>query len=156
MQTLFSDKKNLVETVTQADLVIGSVLLAGHKAPKLITEAMIQSLSAGSVVVDISIDQGGCIETAKATSHENPTYEKHEVIHYCVPNIPSVVSRSSTYALTHASFPFVLNVADKGAEGALKEDASLRKGLNTYEGHITCQPVAEALEREFVSWEKLS
>ena len=156
VQTLFSDKKNLEETVKQADLVIGSVLLAGHKAPKLITEELVKSLSSGSVVVDISIDQGGCIETAKATSHENPTYEKYDVIHYCVPNIPSVVSRSSTYALTHASFPFVLNVADKGLESALKEDSSLRKGLNTYNGHITCQPVAEALNKEFVPWERLS
>ena len=156
VQTLFSDKKNLEKTVRQADLVIGSVLLAGHKAPKLITEELVKSLSAGSVVVDISIDQGGCIETAKATSHENPTYTKHDVIHYCVPNIPSVVSRSSTYALTNASFPFVLSVADKDLEIALKEDFSLRKGLNTYNGHITCQPVAEALQKEFVPWERLS
>ena len=129
--------------------------MVGHKAPKIITEEMIQSLSPGSVVVDISIDQGGCVATAKPTSHENPTYVKHDVIHYCVPNIPSVVSRTSTYALTNASFPFILNVADQGVEKALKENTSLRKGLNTYGGHITCQPVSEALKREFVPWEKL-
>lgn len=150
VETLFSDKKNLEECVRRADLVIGSVLLAGHKAPKLITKEMIQSLKSGSVVVDISIDQGGSVETARVTSHENPTYIEYDVIHYCVPNIPSVVSRTSTYALTNASFPFVLSVADKGLEEALKSDPALKKGLNTYEGHITCQPVAEALNREFV------
>ena len=155
VQTLFSDKKNLKETIQKADLVIGSVLLVGHKAPKIITEEMIKSLSPGSVVVDISIDQGGCVATARLTSHENPTYIKHGVIHYCVPNIPSVVSRTSTYALTNASFPFVLNMADHGMEKALKESAPLKKGLNTYGGHITCQPVAEALKREFVPWEQL-
>ena len=151
VETLFSDKKNLQESVERADLVIGSVLLAGQKAPKLITKEMIQSLKAGSVVVDISIDQGGSVETARVTSHENPTYIEYNVIHYCVPNIPSVVSRTSTYALTNASFPFVLSVADKGLEEALKKDSALQKGLNTYEGHITCQPVAEALNKEFVS-----
>lgn len=151
VETLFSDVKNLKESVKKADLVIGSVLLAGHKAPKLITKEMVQSLKPGSVVVDISIDQGGSVETAKATSHEHPTYIEHDVIHYCVPNIPSVVSRTSTYALTNASFPFILSVADKGLEEAVKGNSALKKGLNTYDGYVTCQPVAEALKREFVS-----
>lgn len=150
VQTLFSDRKNLNNSLSRADLVIGSVLLVGHKAPKLISREMIQSLSEKSVVVDISIDQGGCMETARPTSHENPTYVQDGIIHYCVPNIPSVVSRTSTYALTHASFPFVLAVAEKGLEEALKEDPRLRKGLNTYSGKISCPGVAEALQKECV------
>ena len=155
VQTLFSDEKNLKQILKQADLVIGAVLITGEKAPKIVTEEMIKSLSPKSVVVDISIDQGGCVETAHPTSHENPTYIKHEVIHYCVPNIPSVVSRTSTYALTNVSFPYVQRIANQGLEETLKADSYFRKGLNAYKGKITCLPVAEALKQSYTAAENL-
>ena len=110
---------------------------------------MIETLSADSVVVDISIDQGGCIETAKATSHENPVYRAQNVIHYCVPNIPSAVPRTSTFALTSASFSYIQNIANKGFKKALSDDPYTKKGLNVYKGYVTCFPVATALNREF-------
>ena len=152
---LLSNEDNIVSCLKKTDLFIGSVLLKGHKAPKLITERMIKLLPEKSVVVDISIDQGGCVETARPTSHEKPIYVKHDVIHYCVPNIPSAVARTSTYALTSASFPYIKEIADKGFARAFKENLYLRKGLNVYQGHIVYPPVAEALGRESVPAEEL-
>lgn len=155
VQTWFSDEKHLKRSLERADLVVGAVLLAGQKAPKIITEDMIKAMNPKSVAVDISIDQGGCFETAKLTSHENPVYEKHDVIHYCVPNIPSVVPRTSTYALTNVSFPFVRQIASQGLEKALQSNPFLKKGLNVYKGAITCAPVADALRKEYQSFEEL-
>ena len=155
VQTWFSDEKHLKRSLEKADLVVGAVLLAGQKAPKIVTEDMIKTMNPKSVAVDISIDQGGCFETARLTSHENPVYEKHGVIHYCVPNIPSVVPRTSTYALTNVSFPFVQQIADQGLEGALQSSPFLKKGLNVYKGAVTCAPVANALKKEYKSFEDL-
>ena len=145
---LISNEENIVSSLKKTDLFIGSVLLKGHKAPKLITEKMIQSMEENSVVVDISIDQGGCIETAHPTSHEEPVYKLHNVIHYCVPNIPSAVSRTSTYALTNASFPYIKEIANKGFKQALSQNPYLKKGLNVYKGYVTYPPVATALNLE--------
>ncbi len=150
---LLSNKESLSSIVKEADLLIGSVLLKGEKAPKLVTEKMIQTMSKDSVVVDISIDQGGCIETARPTSHEKPTYKVHDVIHYCVPNIPSSVSRTSTYALTNVSYPYVLEIAEQNLEVAIKNNLGLSKGLNTYGGHVTYLPVSKALNKEYKSFQ---
>ena len=149
IQTLFSSQKNIEEQVAQADLLIGSVLVTGRKSPCLVTKKMVSSMRKGSVIVDLSVDQGGCVETCHATSHEKPIYEIDGVIHYCVPNIPGVVSRTSTYALTNVSFKFALEIANKNLEVALKENSTLRRGLNVYNGCVTYQPVAEALKREY-------
>jgi len=149
VQVLKSNPETLAGVLQSADLLIGSVLLKGEKAPKLVTEQMIQSMPQDSVVVDISIDQGGCVQTARPTSHKNPIYQIYNVIHYCVPNIPSVVPRTSTYALTNVSFPYILEIAEYGLEKALKSNIGLRKGLNTYKGCVSCLPVAKALNREY-------
>ena len=148
VKLLPSNKENILSYLEKTDLLIGSVLLKGHKAPKLITKDMIQSLPENSVAVDISIDQGGCIETAHPTSHTKPTYRFYNVIHYCVPNIPSAVPRTSTYALTNASFSYIKEIADKGFKTALKQNPYLKKGLNVYKGFVTYPPVAKALGRE--------
>ena len=145
---LLSNEENILSALKDTDLFIGSVLLKGHKAPKLIIKEMVRSLPAKSVIVDISIDQGGCVETIRPTSHEDPIYTLYDVIHYAVPNIPSAVSRTSTYALTNASFPYIKEIADKGFKAALLQNPYLKKGLNVYKGHITYPPVAEALNLE--------
>ena len=155
IRPLLSTRKNLRESVKGADLVISSVLVPGGKAPKLIDNEMIQSLEPGSVAADIAIDQGGSMETSRPTSHKKPVFTKYGVIHYCIPNIPSAVPRTSTCALAEAAFPFLSAVASKGLENALKESLPLRKGLNVYDGCITCRPAAEALRKEFVPWDKL-
>lgn len=149
VELLISNKDNISSSLKKTDLFIGSVLLKGHKAPKLISKEMIQSMPPLSVAVDISIDQGGCIETAHPTSHEEPVYSLYDVIHYCVPNIPSAVSRTSTHALTNVSFPYVKEIADKGFKKAISQNPHLKKGLNVYKGHVTYPPVAEALKREY-------
>ena len=148
VELLLSDEENISSVLQKTDLFIGSVLLKGHKAPKLITEKMVQSMPAQSVLADISIDQGGCVETTRPTSHEKPTYILYDIIHYCVPNIPSAVSRTSTYALANASFPYIKEVANKGLKEALKQNSYLKKGLNVYKGYVTYPPVAEALKLE--------
>ena len=145
---LTSNEENILSTLKNTDLFIGSILLKGHKAPKLITKEMVQSMPEKSIIVDISIDQGGCVETARPTSHEKPIYTLYDVIHYCVPNIPSAVSRTSTYALANASFPYIKEIANKGFKDALKQNSYLKKGLNVYKGHVTYPPVAEALKLE--------
>ena len=141
---LLSTPENIAEHVKDADLVIGAVLLPGAKAPWVVTEEMVKTMQEGSVIVDVSIDQGGCIETSKPTTHSNPVFVKHGVTHYCVTNMPGTYPRTSTMALTNATLPYVLNLADKGIN-ALKEDKGFAKGLNTYNGFITYRPVAEAL-----------
>ena len=144
VKCLLSSKDTLEKILKETDLLIGSVLLKGHKAPKIVSLDMIKSMEKDSVVVDISIDQGGCIETTRATSHENPIYKEFGVIHYCVPNIPSATSITSTEALTSATFPYVEKLADKGLK-AIKESEGFKKALNSYQGQITYKPVAEAL-----------
>ena len=149
VQTLFSNKENIQEVIVSADLLIGAVLTAGSKAPKLITKSMISGMQEGSVIVDVSVDQGGCIESSHPTSHENPTFTYKGVIHYAVPNIPGIVARTSTYALTNVTFPYALQIANKGLEAALKQSTTLTRGLNTYYGKITHPSVARDLNLKY-------
>ena len=131
--------------------MIGAVLIPGAAAPKLLTRAMLGLMRKGSVLVDVAIDQGGCFETSRPTTHEDPTYVVDGIIHYCVANMPGGVARTSTFALTNATLPFVLALADKGYQRALKEDKHLLAGLNVYKGSVTQQAVAEALGYDYVS-----
>ncbi|QPK64875.1 alanine dehydrogenase [Methylomonas sp. LL1] len=140
---VISDPATIAEHVRSADLVVGAVLTHGARAAHVVTEAMVKTMQPGSVVVDVSIDQGGCIETAHLTTHEAPVFEKHGVVHYCVGNMPGAYPRTSTLALTDATLPYLLKLADKGLS-ALEQDARFAKALNTYQGYITCLPVAEA------------
>src|SRR6202011_826895 len=133
------------ELVRDADLVIGAVLIAGAAAPKLVTRAMVKTMKPGAVLVDIAIDQGGCFETSRPTTHAEPTYVLDGVIHYCVTNMPGAVPRTSTFALTNATLPYVKALADLGWQAALKRDPGLAAGLNVHAGEITHEVVAKAL-----------
>ena len=144
VRTIFSTRAAIADLVTKADLVIGAVLVPGASAPKLITRTMIKTMKQGSVFVDIAIDQGGCAETSRPTTHSNPTFVVDGVVHYCVANMPGAVARTSTFALNNATLPFTLQLADKGWRQALKDDIHLRNGLNVCDGKITCKPVADA------------
>jgi alanine dehydrogenase len=145
INTIFSTRQAVEDFVLDADLVIGAVLVPGASAPKLITQEHIRNMQRGSVFVDISIDQGGCSETSRPTTHANPTYVLHDVVHYCVTNMPGAVARTSTFSLNNATLPFVLALANKGPERALAEDPHLLNGLNVYRGKITHPAVAAAL-----------
>ncbi len=153
VNTLISTPRNTAEAVKRADVVIGAVLVKGAKAPKLVTRAMISEMKPGSVIVDVAVDQGGCIETTRPTSHSDPTFLVDGVIHYCVPNIPGAVPRTSTYGLSNTTLPYALKLARLGLAAAVKGDAALAKGVNTYAGHITYRAVAEAFG---ASYEPLS
>ena len=142
--TRYSTRAALAELVQSADLVIGSVLIPGAAAPKLISAAMVRQMKAGAVLVDVAIDQGGCAETSRPTSHTHPTYVLDEVVHYCVTNMPGGVARTATLALNNATLPFVVALAEKGVRRALEEDAHLRNGLNVAAGALTCASVAAA------------
>lgn len=149
---LMSNPLNIAEAVKDADLVIGAVLIPGAKAPKLVNEEMVRSMTAGSVIVDIAIDQGGIFETTdRVTTHDNPTYEKHGVLHYAVANMPGAVPRTSTIALTNVTVPYALQIAGNGAEKACKENAALMKGLNTLKGHVVYQAVADAHGKKYAN-----
>jgi alanine dehydrogenase len=145
LHTLFATLENIEREVLSADLVIGAVLVAGAAAPKLVTRAMVEQMKPGSVLVDISIDQGGCFETSRPTTHADPTYVVAGVIHYCVTNMPGAVARTSTFALNNATLPFIEALADKGWRKALADDSHLRAGLNIHAGRITHAAVANAL-----------
>lgn len=147
--TLYSNPLNIEESVRESDVVIGGVLITGHKAPTLVSKEMISSMSKGSVVVDVAVDQGGCIETCRPTSHTNPTYEIDGVIHYCVPNMPGVVPRTSTYALTNVTAKYGSMLAAMGVEDAIAKSPALFKGLNTYNGYVCYEPVARDLHLEY-------
>ena len=149
VMTIFSNRDNVEEQVLAADLVIGGVLIPGAAAPKLVTREMVSAMKAGSVIVDVAIDQGGCCETAHATTHADPTYIVDEVVHYCVANMPGGVPRTSTYALNNATLPFVLQIAEQGWKKALQANGHLRDGLNVCRGKVTYREVAEALDMEF-------
>src|SRR3954447_11343579 len=142
--TIFSTRDALAHLVRRADLLIGAVLVPGTAAPKLITREMVKTMKPGAVIVDIAIDQGGCSETSRPTTHSHPTYVDEGVIHYCVTNMPGAVARTSTFALNNVTLPFTLMLADKGWKQALRDDVYLRCGLNVHEGRIYCGPVAEA------------
>jgi alanine dehydrogenase len=141
---IHSNRHNLLEQISTADLVVGGVLIPGAKAPKLVRREDLKLMQPGSVIVDVAIDQGGCVETIKATTHENPTYVVDGIIHYGVANMPGGVPRTSTLALTNATFPYALQLANKGWKQALSDNAALRKGLNIVDGHVTYPGVAEA------------
>jgi alanine dehydrogenase len=153
--TVFSNRDNVEREVLAADLVIGGVLIPGAAAPKLITRAMLPKMKPGSVIVDVAIDQGGCVETAHPTTHAEPTYVVDNVVHYCVANMPGGVPRTSTYALNNATLPFVLALADKGWKQALRDDPHLLAGLNVCAGQVTCAEVAEALDYPAVAADSL-
>ncbi len=146
--TLMSNPINIEESVKVADLVIGGLLITGAKAPKVVTKKMVSNMSPGSVVVDVSIDQGGCCETSRPTTHSNPTYEVDGVIHYCVTNIPGVVSKTSTYGLTNVTLPYALKIAQLGFNNAIAEDHALAKGVNVCDGKIIHKGVAAAFEKQ--------
>ena len=153
IRTLASNSYTVRETVRQADLVVGAVLIPGAAAPKLVRREMISTMKKGAVIVDVAIDQGGCVETAHATTHTDPVYYVDGVLHYCVSNMPAAVPHTSTFGLTNATVPYLLALADKGLERAAEESAALAEGVNTYQGQITCGPVAESQGRQ---WRELT
>lgn len=147
LATLASNSYNVSHAVREADLVIGGVLIPGAAAPKIVTREMVSRMKRGSVIVDVAIDQGGCIETARPTTHSDPAYEVNGVVHYCVTNMPAAVPNTSTLALTNATFPYVLKLAQHGAREAVLRDDGIRDGVNTYEGMLTCEAVAKSQQK---------
>ncbi len=150
-KTRFSNRANLAECVADADLIIGAVLVPGAAAPKLVTQDMLATMKPGAVLVDVAIDQGGCFETSRPTTHADPIFIKDGIVHYCVTNMPGAVSRTSTYALNNVTLPHALNIADKGWQKALSDDEHLRAGLNVWNGQVTCEPVAQNLDIPYTS-----
>lgn len=155
IKTLYSNHMNLEQAVREADLVIGAVLVVGAAAPKLVTRAMLKTMKKGSVLVDVAIDQGGCFETSKATTHQDPTFVVDDVVHYCVANMPGAAATTSTLALTNATLPFAVQLANKGWKEAIKANAHLKNGLNICEGHVTYEAVARDLGYKFVDPDSL-
>ncbi len=153
--TVVSTEETVERCVVDADLVIGAVLVPGAAAPKLVTESMVAAMRPGSVIVDISIDQGGCCATSRPTTHADPVYTVHDVIHYCVTNMPGAVARTSTFALNNATLPYVLAIADKGYKAALAGDPGLRQGLNLHRGRVTFEAVAEATDMDYTPAEEV-
>jgi alanine dehydrogenase len=151
ISTIMSNSENIAQHVAQSDLVVGAVLIPGAKAPWLVSREMLGGMRKNSVLVDVAIDQGGCFETSKPTSHADPTYVVDDVIHYCVANIPGEVAHTSTYALTNVTLPYALQLAAKGAEQAALDDKALAEGVNVYKGKLTCGPVAEAVGETYTS-----
>jgi alanine dehydrogenase len=147
LYTLASNSYNIGRAVRDADLVIGGVLIPGAAAPKLVTKAMVAKMKKGAVIVDVAIDQGGCIETARPTTHSDPSYVVDGVVHYCVTNMPAAVPNTSTLALTNATFPYLMKLAKQGANAAIREDDGIAAGVNTFHGVLTCRPVAESQHR---------
>lgn len=148
-RTLYSNEQNLLEMLPKIDLLIGAVLLPGAKAPKLIRREMMEMMKPGSVFVDIAIDQGGCAETSRVTTHDDPVYTEHGVIHYCVANMPGAYARTATQALTNATMPYAVKIANMGFEMAMRQMPDLRAGLNTFEGKVTYKAVADAIGLPF-------
>ena len=155
VQTLASSRYAIEEAISHADLVIGAVLVVGAAAPKLVTRDMLHLIPSGAVLVDVAVDQGGCFETTHATTHSNPTYYEEGVLHYCVANMPGAVPRTSTFALTNATLPYALDLANKGFERAIAEDEGLREGVNTYAGKLTYEAVATSQNLIYTSLENL-
>jgi alanine dehydrogenase len=151
LHTLASNSYNVERAVCEADLVIGGVLIPGAAAPKIVTRAMVAKMKKGAVIVDVAIDQGGCIETARPTTHSDPSFLVDGVVHYCVTNMPAAVPNTSTLALTNATFPYVMKLANMGAKQAIASDPGIAEGVNTYDGHLTYKAVAQGQGREFVA-----
>jgi alanine dehydrogenase len=150
IMTLMSDRLTIEQRVKESDVIVGTVLIPGARAPKLVTDEMVASMRPGSVIIDISIDQGGCFETSHMTTHSDPTYVVHDVVHYCVGNMPGAVPNTSTYALTNVTLPYALAIADQGLEDAVRADAALAGGVNAYGGALTYEPVADAHQMDWV------
>jgi alanine dehydrogenase len=155
IETLYSNPTNIEEAVVRADLVVGAVLIAGAAAPKLVAKELVGKMEKGSVIVDVAVDQGGCIETCRPTDHDHPTYEVDGVVHYCVANMPGAVPQTSTWALTNVTMPYAVKIAERGLADAARRDRALMLGLNTYRGNVTCEPVAEAHGLEYVAVESV-
>ena len=155
VHTLASNPYNVERAVCEADLVIGGVLIPGAAAPKIVTRAMVAKMKKGAVIVDVAIDQGGCIETARPTTHTDPSFTVDGVVHYCVTNMPAAVPYTSTLALTNATQPYVLKLAKLGAKAAIQQDAGIAEGVNTYEGALTYEAVAKAQDREYTAVARL-
>ncbi len=155
VQTLASSRYAIEEAISHADLVIGGVLIPGAAAPKLVTREMLKVIPKGAVLVDVAVDQGGCFETTHATTHSNPTYYEEGVLHYCVANMPGAVPRTSTFALTNATLPYALDLANKGFERAISEDAGLKEGVNTYAGKLTYDAVAASQNLEYTTLDSI-
>lgn len=149
IQTLYSTDTSIEQAVSEADLVVGAVLIPGAAAPKLIKKSYLENMKKGSVIVDVAVDQGGCCETTKATYHDNPTFVVDDVVHYCVANMPGAVAMTSTLALTNATLRHGLMIADLGLEAAAKKDELLAPGVNCYQGYMTCKEVAQSFEMEY-------
>ncbi len=145
--TVYSNPHNIARSVSYADLLVGAVLVPGAVAPKVVTEQMVRSMKAGAVIIDVAVDQGGCVETIVPTSYAQPTYIKHGVVHYAVPNIPAAVPRTSTFALTNATLPYVRTIANLGLEEAAEQDPALARGINVADGHVRHPAVAETFDR---------
>ena len=148
VQTLYATQATIAESVEKADVVIGAVLIHGARAPHLVTREMISAMQPGSVIVDVAVDQGGCIETTHPTTHSDPVYFVDNVLHYGVANMPGAVPRTSTLGLNNATLPYAIKIANLGLHSALKDDAALRKGVNTYQGKLVYEPVADAFGME--------
>ncbi len=155
VKTMMSNDYNIREKVRTHDLIIGAVLIPGAKAPKLVTRDMLKTMRPGTVLVDVAVDQGGCFETTKATTHANPTFTIDEVIHYCVANMPGAVPRTSTLALTNSTLPYGIQLAGKGWQQACRDDASLAKGLNVVNGKVVYKGVADAFNLPFTALETI-
>jgi alanine dehydrogenase len=152
---LMSSPATIRDLITRADVVVGAVLIPGAKAPRLITREMLKTMKKGSVLVDVAIDQGGCFETSKATTHSNPIYTVDGVVHYCVANMPGGVAKTSTLALTNATLPYAVEIANKGWEKAMKENREIKLGANVVKGKITYKGVADAFGLDYVSIDSL-
>ncbi len=155
IETLMSNPFNIEDSVSKADLLIGAVLIFGAEAPKLVTRKMVSNMKKGSVIVDVAVDQGGCIETTHPTTHSNPTFMVDGVVHYCVANMPGAVPRTSTFALTNVTLPYARRLAGLGFKEAVMRDPALKQGVNTHKGNITCKPVAQALNLSGASLDSL-
>ncbi|MGE0104114.1 MAG: alanine dehydrogenase [Blastocatellales bacterium] len=155
IRTLMSNPFTVQEAIANADLVVGAVLVPGASAPMLVTREMLKSMNRGAVIVDVAVDQGGCIETTRPTTHSDPTFYVEEVLHYCVANMPGAVPRTSTFALTNATLPFALRLANRGFKDAIASDRHLKEGVNTYAGHITYEAVAESQGQPWKSLDEL-
>jgi alanine dehydrogenase len=153
VRTLMSNPENTAEAVAESDLVVGAVLITGAKAPRLVTREMVKTMERASVIVDVAIDQGGCVETIRPTTHDDPVYLEENVLHYGVTNMPGDVPKTSTYALTNVTIKYALEIAQKGFKDALHQSEALRKGLNTHQGKVTHRAVAEALSMPFAAYE---
>ena len=149
LQTLYSNESNILSSIADADLVIGAVLLPGASAPRLIRHEHLATMRKGAVIVDVAVDQGGCVETTHPTSHDDPIYTVDDVVHYCVANMPGVVALTATLALTNQTLPYGLQIANRGVEAAIAESEPLRRGVNLYKGALTYEAVAESLGLEY-------